>query len=83
MYIYKAQRSNYQTIYIFPHLLMMRTIGTKRGYKRQRLCRIKIQTVKVLENCTWMLMYSKIYYFLSAKSTLDKKGLEEITCTCI
>ena len=35
-----------------------------------------------MENCTWMLMYSKIYYFLPANSTLDKKRVEEIACTC-
>ena len=28
-------------------------------------------------------MCSKISYFLSSNSSLDKKGLEEVTCTCI
>ena len=35
---------------------------------------LKYNQEKVLGNYTWMLMYSKINYFLSANSTLDKKG---------
>ena len=43
--------------------------------------RIKIQSGKVLGNCKWMLTECTVP--ISANSTRDKKGLEEITCRCL